>query len=399
MSTPIEIRSESVLGCIDDIRELGRPSPDGASVGGFVAIRGWLVPAPGAAPIDAIALGLAPEAHFAAIVGIERPDVRAVNGNGARFSGFAATLPIPDMRGKQALHVRVLQEGIEREFILGDALAASAPVDPFANLEPRDTPWATAIDGVFAGAEILLADNAGIYTIDPAHATVIRGWAARSDPPATAHEIVARSGGRYLRVLQEQPRPDVAAALGAGALASGFTVPIVPSTVGVEEIHLFAVGEDETYAPIARVRLRSSNAAASTDLPEGADIRGALEELSLAGTALDRDRPLELRDGAELVLNGWAIDAVGPRLCGGIEILIDDVSVVLTQTDLPRPEIARANAHSGVRDCGFAVRWRIAGLTPGPHTLAVRVLSANRETRATLARLPVSMGSVAEHSA
>jgi len=398
MPIPIEIRSESVLGCIDHIRELGRPSPEGAAVGGFVAVRGWLMPAPGCAPIDSIFLGLSPESRFEAIVGIERSDVRAVNGDRARFAGFAATLPVPAARGEQTLHLRVEQDGVERELVLAGALDVRDPIDPFADLGVADVAWASAIDGVFAGTEALEPDAAGIYTLDPTRPTVIRGWAASSDPPKPAREIVARTGGRYLRVLGEQPRADVAAALGAEAHASGFSVPILPSTVGVEEVHLFAIGDDDSYAPIARVRLRSTDATTSTALLEGAPISGTVDELLLDGVTLDRSRVLELNEGADLVLAGWAIDVEGPRLSGGIELFLDDAAVVQTQTDLPRPEIARAHGQ-GVRDCGFAVRWRVRDLEAGSHTLALRVLSANRETRATLAQFTVSLRSVAEHSA
>ncbi len=81
------------------------------------------------------------------------------------------------------------------------------------------------------------------------------------------------------------------------------------------------------------------------------------------------------RDG-ELRIEGWAFDRSAARPATGVEIVIDET---------PRPasyglERSEAPDLPGCGDCnhaGFLADFSAEGLTPGPHTLGIRVISAD----------------------
>ncbi len=390
MRSPSDIRSENLVGSIDEIRQLGRVSEQNdLSVGSYIAIRGWLLDAAQSTPVHMLTVGIANQEPAQALLGIERADVAGVHGAQALRSGFLAVFPITAGPGMQSLVLAADVAGERYELVQADAFTTRSPDDPFAGLTLDALGWDVFIDGVFDGSTQAQQDEDGVVIVPGNVPTAIRGWALFNGLPA--REIIARSGGRYLRVFSGKLRPDVAAFNDEpDAAACGFLIPVLATPTGVEEIRIFGVSEDDTYAHLTSVQIRQSTVRSSDLLPESAAIVGAVDGIAIDSIAQSAD--LVCTEDQELELRGWAIDEIGPLLVGGIEIALDDRTVVQTQTTAARADIAAKREASGITDCGFTVRWRVQDVAPGPHRLIVRALSARRDARATLAEIPFSIG-------
>ena len=119
----------------------------------------------------------------------------------------------------------------------------------------------------------------------------------------------------------------------------------------------------------------------SSILPQTGAIAGELDEVSCEGIPLQRRGEFSAAIGQTLRLIGWAVDTIGPRLTGGIEIQIDGVAIVETQTSLARGDVAAQHGSRGVSDCGFDCRFRVPNLRLGMHALVVsRPFGATRRS-------------------
>lgn len=93
----------------------------------------------------------------------------------------------------------------------------------------------------------------------------------------------------------------------------------------------------------------------------------------------------------ELRIEGWALDSLAARPATGVEILFDGI---------PRPascglERSEAPGLPGCGVCehnGFLADFSAEGLSPGPHTLGIRVISADGKSysEATWGRVSVT---------
>ena len=384
MFVPFKIESNDVLGSVDEVRQLGRPTPsDGIAVGSYVTVRGWILNRTDGMPLKDLRVRIDALSPSDAILGIERTDVRDSHGASALKSGFLAVLPVMAPPGRHELVFGFDTNDQRRDLILSAALITEPPVDPLAGLVHDRAGWEFALDGVFDGGSALDHDPDGVFICPTERPVAIRGWALHGPTGMAAYEIVARSGGRYLRVAP-QARPDVAAIKAAPhAIDCGFTIPLLPSSIGVEEIALFALREDGSYASLAHVRVRQAEPLASSTLPESDAIAGTIDAIALDDGTIDSTSEIHAVEHQVLHLRGWAVDTVGPLLAGGIELTLDDVAVVQTQTSLARHDIA--TKYRGLADAGFEIAWTIAALAPGAHRLDVRALSARRDAVATLA--------------
>jgi len=385
MLVPIAIESNDVLGSVDEVRQLGRPTPsDGIAVGSYVTVRGWILNRADGTPLKNLRVGIDALSPSGAILGIERTDVRDSHGANALKSGFLAVLPVTAPPGRHELVFGFDTNDQRRELIVSAALTTESPVDPLEGLVHERAGWEFALDGVFDGNSALDQDSDGVFVCPTERPVAIRGWALHGPTGAAAREVVARSGGRYLHVLAPQARPDVAAIKAAPhAVDCGFTIPLLPSHIGVEEIALFALREDGSYGSLARVRVRQARPLASWTLPESDAVAGTVDAIALDDRTLDSLNEINAVEGQVLRVRGWAVDTMGPLLTGGIELTLDDVAVVQTQTSLTRQDIA--TKYHGLTDAGFEIAWTIAALAPGAHLLGVRALSARRDAVATLA--------------
>jgi len=385
MLVPFKIESNDVLGSVDEVRQLGRPAPtDGIAVGSYLVVRGWILNRADGTPLQDLRVGIDAFSPSAAILGFERTDVRDAHGASALKSGFLAVLPVTAPPGRHELVFGFGTNDRRRDLVVSAALMTEPPVDPLAGLADERAGWEFALDGVFDGDSALDQDSDGVFVCPTERPVAIRGWALHGPTGAAAREIVARTGGRYLLVLAPQARPDVAAIKAAPhAVDCGFTIPLLPSPIGVEEIALFALREDGSYASLARVRVRQARPLASSTLPRSDAVAGTIDAIALDDRTLDSIHEINAFEHQVLRVRGWAVDTVGPLLTGGIELTLDDVAVVQTQTSLTRQDIA--TKYHGLTDTGFEIAWTIAALAPGAHLLGVRALSARRDAVATLA--------------
>jgi len=161
-------------------------------------------------------------------------------------------------------------------------------------------------------------------------------------------------------------------------------VPFLPSPIGVEEIRLYAITENGGYSYLDSVRARQFQTLGSSALPESDDIRSSIDEFTIGGRKVESDGQLAITAGTPISLRGWAVDSVGPRLTGGIELLLDDAVVVQTQTNLPRPDVAESFGDLGVTESEFALRWAMPPVAVGTYRLSLRAFSARRDATALL---------------
>jgi hypothetical protein len=121
-------------------------------------------------------------------------------------------------------------------------------------------------------------------------------------------------------------------------------------------------------------------------LPANANVIASLDEVNLGNSNVESMTALSAAPGQRLRLRGWAIDRVGPRLAGGIDVLIDGNCILSTQTTKSRPDIA-AIFGSGVADCEFDAAFLVPALRSGSHALTIRALSARRDAFSEIARI------------
>ncbi len=387
MWSSLTISSSAFFGSIDEIRQIGRIESVGeAAIGDYVAIRGWVLDTDSRASVLSVDLGLDKRVEHRAVIGIDRPDVRDAHGERALKSGFIGIIPVRSAEiGAKPLHLRITSPHAHVDIALSDALTTRRPSDPFAGLSRRQDGWAFALDGMFVGDVLAPLDRFGVSIVSPEGFTSIRGWAIDEVAGRPAREIIARAGGRYLHVLGGLPRPDVAANTGyAAAVDCGFVVPFLPSPIGVDEIRLYAITENGGYSYLDSVRARQFQTLGSSALPESDDIRSSIDEFTIGGRKVESDGQLAITAGTPISLRGWAVDSVGPRLTGGIELLLDDAVVVQTQTNLPRPDVAESFGDLGVTESEFALQWAMPPLAVGTYRLSLRAFSARRDATALL---------------
>lgn len=395
MKYPFEVRAGSVFGSIEEIVPIGRAAEAGDLFAGeYAMVRGWLLDSATLTPPQSIALGLREADMHRALPGFDRPHVRDTFGEQSLRAGFAGVIPLTASTGNHALEIEVRSDRGQSRITAHELITIVEPIDPFAGLPRADGGWHFAIDGVYQESEAVEIDAVGTCVIKSGGA-VIRGWAARADSLQPATEILARSGGRFLRVCQHVLREDVAKNLKSDdARLAGFSVPIMPSAVGTEAIQIFAVDGDDTYTLLCTLKARQRLQLSSTHLPRNASIEGVIDDFSLDDAPFDTKK-MTLQEGAQIALRGWAVDRAGPRLIGGLELLVDDVRVMEAPTDIPRDDVVRNLASTGVRDSGFALRWVVPNMSIGEHRIELRALSARRDSSASLMTESVSFANKA----
>ena len=385
----IELQTDDVVGSIDELHEAGGVSDVAHSVarGSYVTVRGWLLDRVSHRPAESIAVALTAESEVEAVMGLPRPDVAEVFGASATGSGFAAAVPADAALGLCALSLRPRRNGLRWDVALEDAVTVVPPKDPFEGFDRRPGQWAFVIDGMFVGESRVPREANGVYVVDPRVPAELRLWAIDGAALEPASAIVARFGGRFVRITSTIPRSDAAASLRAPrATMCGFAVPFIPSPVGTERVDLYALDGEGSYAHLASVRARQPNPLPASILPVTAKVQGALDALDVAGAAVEPVGDVTVTPGQALRLRGWAVDTLGPRLSGGIDVLIDDNLVGEMQTLCDRSDIAAKFAHSGLLESGFDLTLTVPGLELGPHELTVRVFSARRDAILILAR-------------
>ncbi len=360
--------------------------------GGFLFLRGWLLGTTPVRPVDSIAVGIEGINLFEAAIGFQRSDIRDAYGAGALTSGFSAAIPVDVPSGRYALTIVDSFAGHTATMRPSDTLTIGPPLFPLAGLTRRDRRWKFAVDGVFCGDRALAIDADGAFVVAPAGPVELRLWAIESGSLRPPLAVVARRGGTYLAVASGLDRKDIAAAVDTPiATRCGASIRVSVGPFGSEEIVVYAVGHDDTYSYLTSIRLKQPEPLPTVLLPLSATVAGAIDEVRVGNTPVHSNAGIHATAGQRVRLRGWALDQIGPRLSGGIEVIMGATVVLSGQTSHPRPDIA-AQFGTAVSDCEFDVAFIVPPLKPGAHRLTVRGLTARRDATAAIGDLTVHIG-------
>lgn len=391
MLTNWTLRSASLIGHIDEIAVVGGDvlTSDGIPRGGYASFRGWLVDGSGVRQPDGLAIAVGDGKQIAATLGFPRPDVSENLGLDGVQGGFYGVGAVTAACGAQPLVVFARIGDELRPLECSGQCAVLPVVDPLSGLTRRNDGWAAVIDGFFGGDDaITTTGDGGAIVVGEDRPVSLRFWCVDLKAGTPPLAVVARMGGSYLSVLDGVRRADAARHVGApDAERCGYLVSSVPPLVGVGIIELFAIFEDGTYGSLGSTAFRRSVPLSSRVLPEDAQVTGELDEIRVGDRTFTRDDTIELRQDETLVIRGWSVDTVGPRLTGGVEAHVNDVLVSESRRGISRPDIAAHFEHSGLSDCEFALDIAGANLKPSSSHLTLWGLSARRDARALFAKL------------
>src|SRR5207253_10621161 len=100
-----------------------------------------------------------------------------------------------------------------------------------------------------------------------------------------------------------------------------------------------------------------------------------LEKAALPAIAnVDLVRVTGTGESLEIVISGWAIDALSSRTAMGVEAIIDG-EVYAAEYGIPRPDVAAASADPSLVNSGFRVRAAPRNFTSGSHSFTLRIVA------------------------
>jgi hypothetical protein len=374
------------LGSIDAVESAADRRDAGTTVrqGDVLFVRGWaLNPEHVAAARVFVAIDDGDPVE--GVVGLPRPDiVAALGSNGSLGAGFAAAIPIGSIPiGRHV--VRAFFAVDDRLFrIPTEAFIAVDPAsDPLAGLVPRADGWAIHLDGIFVGSDRLaggLGSGAALAFGVPA---TLRGWAVDVDARQPVGGILADDGNGLRPGVVGFDRPDVTEDLGLpGVERCGFAVPLLTPSAGEGAVRLVMLSADRAAYVETEIRVRRAVAQRTTDLPRlDAAVRIAIDDV-VAGTTpypwASPDADVSLRGDELLWIRGWAIDDARGSPPAAVTLCVDDRLDFFAQAGLERPDVAAALGNPALSPCGFVACIPLAGLPPGDHQVAVRVIATDR---------------------
>ena len=95
----------------------------------------------------------------------------------------------------------------------------------------------------------------------------------------------------------------------------------------------------------------------------------------LAGTA----REVSVRFGDSTMFEGWAADAQGGTLAGGVDVVIDGIPYRASY-GRTREDVAQACSNPALRDSGFQFTLAPGALNRGSHSFTIRVIALSGQT-------------------
>jgi hypothetical protein len=88
-------------------------------------------------------------------------------------------------------------------------------------------------------------------------------------------------------------------------------------------------------------------------------------------------QPVQVQSAGEIQLSGFAIDSVAKNLAGGVDIAIDGLAFT-AHYGISRPDVAQYFKVPAYSQAGFSFSIPARYFGPGPHKLAVRVVSNDK---------------------
>jgi hypothetical protein len=373
-------QSHRAIGHVDSVEEIGSRVEGASSIGrgAYALVRGWVLHEERREPVDALRVSLDVEG-VAAVLGFPRPDIVEHFGPASLNAGFVAAVPITAPNGEHRITIEARSSDGVLPCDASSVVRIGVPEHPLMGRQERSDSWAFAFDGICVSGGVAASYENGVAVVPLGTPANVRLWAidlAERAPPA---RIVARSGGIYLRVIDGLKRDDAALSLGvAGAERCGFAVPVSPSLSGVELVELFAISVDGTYARLGDFRLRRPDALPFGTLPYSGQIRGSVDQITVNGVSVPASSDITVGHRDILTIRGWAVDEVGPRLCGGVFVEIEGGSAHEAPLGGVRNDVA---AELGIVPREFVATIDTTSLSPGRRGLSLFALTARRDAR------------------
>ncbi len=101
----------------------------------------------------------------------------------------------------------------------------------------------------------------------------------------------------------------------------------------------------------------------------------SLNDTSLAGSP---PMPIAVMSGAAVTLRGWAVDVPNGAAAGGVIVSVDAVNYQAAY-GADRPDVAALLGKPAYRPSGFSITFPAKMLTPGGHTITIKILTNDRK--------------------
>jgi hypothetical protein len=214
---------------------------------------------------------------------------------------------------------------------------------------------------------------------------VASGWALLPDRQEPAHAVLLtyRDGTRRSRVF---------AVASMAGVPDGFIRAIQQPLSGRSRWHHTFAQTDmpiDTPTPIDAWAFDTESGTAFK-LERSHLVRPlGLPKLSLAGNTLfsvekindqisSQNVTVEAKHGEAVHIAGWAVDEQAQRDAGGVFVEVDKRLVIPALYGLERPDVAAHFRNERYRQSGFSVFFAASALEKGRHTLALKVVAADR---------------------
>jgi hypothetical protein len=257
-------------------------------------------------------------------------------------------------------------------------------LDPVAELVLRADGWAVSIDGVYVGDDRLAGAVGDGMALAPGAPAMLCGWAVDTRAGRPVSDIVAYDANGPRLGIMGFDRPDVIDDLGLpGVRECGFRIPVLAPLDGEEALRLVVLSSDRRSffeagtVPIQRLAAGRTADLTRLDGPARVTVDDVVGNGPPRRAALG-DEFLIFRREELLDVRGWAIDDVRHALPSAVTVLVGDRFEFTAQTRLERPDVAFALRDPALAASGFLARIPLAGIPPGDHRIAVRVVAADR---------------------
>jgi len=87
--------------------------------------------------------------------------------------------------------------------------------------------------------------------------------------------------------------------------------------------------------------------------------------------------PIKVATGGEITLTGWAVDTTAGKAAGGVILVVDDATTFQAIYGIDRPDVAVNLKNDAYRRCGFSATFPASTLTPGRHTITIKIIAAD----------------------
>lgn len=227
-------------------------------------------------------------------------------------------------------------------------------------------------------------------------AVTLRGWAVDAPNGAAAGGVIVSVDATNYRATYGMERQDVATLLGKPAYRlSGFTITFPANMLapGGHTITIKILTNDQTsyYQPDQKVDIAIGQSAtvvqpaASSSIPLDTLTRlsgtttFSIDSLNGTSFAQPPTAPIPIPRNGSITLRGWAIDAPARMAAGGVIVSVDGAMNFPAVYGAVRQDVADTLGNPAYRQSGFNVTFPASNLSPGGHTITIKILTNDRK--------------------